>query len=127
MTSEPIIPHAATIIPVTIYVSPEYIIRAEEGVIGLEETASNIAGLLPPVTATPGLAILTLLATDQARGTTGYERCCWPGLDCCDNALGLLISPSNIFVYLSIVMLLITAVVMLHWCGVLRASSALTS
>ena len=33
-------------IEVTILVPPEYVIRAEEGVIGLEDAASNVTGLL---------------------------------------------------------------------------------
>ena len=87
LTSEPMAEHDAiiSIISVTIYVSPEYVVSAEEGVIGLKKTASIIAGLLL-VTVTPVRVPLTLLATDQSRLTiwlrgAGYERCCGPVLD----------------------------------------------
>ena len=68
----------------TLLVAPEYIVCAEEGVIRLEDTATNMASLLQ-VTATPVSAILTLLATEQARETmtisAWYERCCGTVLD----------------------------------------------
>ena len=56
-------------IVVTIYVSPEYVICAEESVIGLEQAASKIASLLP-VIATPFRALLALLAAEKARVVT---------------------------------------------------------
>ena len=84
LTPGPIPPHPATIIDVTIYVSPEYVVSAEEIVTGLEEAASNIAGLLL-LTTTPEPAILTLLATEHSRVTNTisawYERCCGTVLD----------------------------------------------
>ena len=69
---------------VAIEISPEYVISAEEGAIGLEEIASKIAGLLF-VTTTPFRDILTLLDTEHSRVTAnssaGYECCCGPVLD----------------------------------------------
>ena len=129
LTTGPIILHAAiSKIFVTINVSPEYVVLTEEGVIRLEEAATNIAGLLLQiVTATPELAILTLLATEHSRVTNtisaGYERCCGLVLDRGDHTSGLLICPANILVHPSVLMLLVTAVVMLQGSGVAGGAS----
>ena len=124
LTTGPIILHAAiSKIFVTINVSPEYVVLTEEGVIRLEEAATNIAGLLLQiVTATPELAILTLLVTEHSRVTNtisaGYERCCGLVLDRGDHTPGLLVCSANILINLSVLILLIAAVVMLQGSGV---------